>query len=63
MHEVSIKIEYKNKSIAHLSLKGTYKAGMEMLECQKVFNEAEGKSDPFDNPSQSTDSADDPFAI
>lgn len=69
MGELSVKVIFKNKSIAHLSLKGTYKAGTELLECQKVFNEVEEKDDPFESPEapnkkpSANGSADDPFAI
>jgi len=61
MYETAVKIEFKNKTIANLSLKGTYKAGVELLKCQKVFNEAEDKADPFKNHNDS--SSGDPFAM
>ena len=69
MSELSVKVIFKNKSIAHLSLKGTYKAGTELLKCQKVFNEVEKKGDPFESPETpnkkppTNDNSSDPFAI
>jgi hypothetical protein len=69
MRELSVKVVFKNKSIAHLNLKGTYKAGTELLKCQKAFNKREEKEDPFESPETpnkkptTNDSSDDPFAI
>lgn len=50
MEELYIDFWFNEKSIAKLSLKGSYKAGLELLKCQKTLNEINDKKSPFRNP-------------
>jgi hypothetical protein len=59
MEESNVDIRYRQKSIANLRLKSSFKAGEALLECQKLFNENREKQAPFENPNSREG---DPFA-
>jgi hypothetical protein len=58
MRETSVKLFYNEEIISHLKLKGSYAAGMKLLECQKLMNN-QAEKDPFSTPGVSSGS--DPF--
>ena len=57
MEEKFVELFYNGESIDKLALKGSYAAGVKLLECQKSMREQD--RDPFANPSKKKD----PFAI
>ena len=61
MREHSVRLFYQNNQILHLRLNGSYKAGVALMECQKMFKSKDSASDPFTAPSSSRKS--DPFAL
>ena len=62
MTKTFVEIEYNDKSLAKLSLEGTYKAGLEMMVCQQSVDKMFNSPDPFANPGDSSTDSDDPFA-
>ncbi|MFC4273012.1 hypothetical protein GQF03_07460 [Sneathiella chungangensis] len=53
-----IVIEYRGKEISRLSLRGSFAAGMELLQCQTEFDDHKNKKkkiDPFSNHSNKKD--------
>ena len=61
--KLGVQFFYEGKQIAHLSLRGSYAALSEMLECQSVINEylnTPADGDPFKNGSKAPE-GDDPF--
>ena len=59
MRKSSVKIAYRNKTITHLSLKSSFKAGRELLACQEVLDKTQERKDPFNRKDKK--STDDPF--
>ena len=59
MQEHGVNLMYKDRSIANLSLRDSYKAGQKMIECQKLLNEYRRKKPSSPDPFRSTS---DPFA-
>ena len=57
MRELFVVVHYNKKQILRLKLKNSYQAGLQLIECQKQANQAEG--DPFKDASSPSD--DDPF--
>lgn len=52
MRTTSAVLRYQDQVIAHISLKGTYAAMLEVFECQRtMLDAASGGSDPFSGPS------------
>ena len=60
MNELSLNVLFQGESIVLLSLKGTFKAGQELLECQKAINDIPNSNseDPFRDQRKKSD---DPF--
>lgn len=56
MEEKTVSIHYQDKEILRLKLKDSFRAGLEMLECQKAVKQ--DKEDPFKDASSNSD---DPF--
>ena len=57
MRERVVTVDYNGREILRLGLKGSYRAGSELIECQKAANDE--KQDPFKDASSSR--RDDPF--
>lgn len=62
MRKTSLEIKYKKKRITLLTLKGSGKALVEMLKCQKAMNIGGSKSSSQDPFASGTKSSSDPFA-
>lgn len=58
MQEHGVNLTYKDRSIANLSLRDSYKAGLKMIECQKLLNDYRRKKP---SPTDPFRSAPDPF--
>lgn len=60
MQMTTVKVRYSGKELAHLSLRGSYAAMLEVLNCQENMNNRNNKNidDPFSLPS----AGDDPFS-
>ena len=56
MEEKTVSIHYQKKEILRLKLKDSFRAGLELLECQKAVKR--DKKDPFKEASSNRD---DPF--
>lgn len=61
MQEKSVRFFYQNKQIDIVTLRGSYAAGLELIECQKLMNTTtDSDKDPFTtDPDQKKSS--DPF--
>lgn len=57
MEENGVDLWYNGQSIANLTLKGSFKAGQALLECQQLFLPSGPSGDPFSRPAPN----DDPF--
>jgi hypothetical protein len=57
MKEQNVALFYNDNSIANLRLKGSYAAGLKLIECQEVMKS--NKKDPFSEPVIEKD----PFAV
>lgn len=54
-NEAAVSFFYQENQIARLSLRGSYAAGLEIQNCQKVMNDSKSKTDPFKNSSRDSD--------
>ena len=57
MRELFVSVHYNKKEILRLSLKNSYQAGLQLVECQE--SAIQGEEDPFEATSSHTDQ--DPF--
>lgn len=67
MEELHIEFWFSGNSIAKLTLKGSFKAGSELLECQRTVNKMNNTKNPFSNSKdpfrEQNSKKSDPFAI
>lgn len=63
MEQRYVRLFYDGKTIENLTLKGSYSAGLELIECQafsnEYFKDLNSTSDPFSSPDEDND----PFNI